>query len=143
MGHAVNWAPNEVKAVDKSHLQRKSATPKWQPLIDKIVKDFELNTEQERAYHIVAYHSCSENPEQLKMNLAGMAGTGKTRMLKALMHLFTQKKEAHQLVIVAPTGSAASLLNGSTYHYMFAIHSEGRRSRVDYVLFDEVSMLSC
>ena len=57
---------------------------------------------------------------------------------------------------MAPTGSAASLLNGSTYHYMFAIHTKGRKSSivqlaqaktqlqgVDYVFFYEVSMLSC
>jgi hypothetical protein len=31
---------------------------------------------------------------------------------------------------MAPTGSAASLLNGSTYHYMFAIHTEGRKSSI-------------
>ena len=60
------------------------------------------------------------------------------------------------MVVVAPTGSSASLLNGSTYHYMFAINTEGRKSStvqsaqaktqlqgVDYVFFDEVSMLSC
>ena len=90
------------------------------------------------------------------MNLAGMASTGKTQVLKALIRLFTYKKEAHQLVVVASTGSSASLLNGSTYHYMFAINTEGRKSSViqlaqaktwlqgvDYVFFNEVSMLSC
>ena len=90
------------------------------------------------------------------MNLAGMAGTGKTRVLKALISLFKYKREAHQMVVVAPTSSSASLLNGSTYHCMFAINTEGRKSSVvqlaqaktqlqgvDYVLFDEVSMLSC
>ena len=90
------------------------------------------------------------------MNLAGMARTGKTQVLKALIRLFTYKKEAHQLVVVAPTGSSASLLNESTYHYMFAINTEGRKSSViqlaqaktwlqgvDYVFFNEVSMLSC
>ena len=77
-------------------------------------------------------------------------------MLKALIRLFTYKKEAHWLVVIAPTGSSASLLNGSTYHYMFTINTEGRKPSViqlaqaktrlqgvDYVFFDEVSMLSC
>ena len=90
------------------------------------------------------------------MNIAGMAGTGKTQVLKALVEFFRQRKESHHLVIVAPTGSAAALLKGSTYHSMFGISSEGGptsniqlaqvRSRlegVDYVFMDEVSMLSC
>jgi hypothetical protein len=72
------------------------------------------------------------------------------------MELFTLKQEAHRLVIVAPTGSAAALLGGSTYHYMFGIDSDGRKTSnnqlaqiksrlegVDYVFLDEVSMLSC
>jgi hypothetical protein len=151
-----NFVPNEVKIVDKSHLEKHCPPSKWQGSIDKIAKDFNLNVEQARAYRIVANHSCNNNAEQLKMNLAGMAGTGKTRVLKALIRLFKHKKEAHRLVVVAPTGSSASLLNGSTYHYMFAINTEGRKSSVvqlaqaktrlqgvDYVFFDEVSMLSC
>jgi hypothetical protein len=59
-------------------------------------------------------------------------------------------------VIVAPTGSAAALLGGSMYHYMFGINSDSckttgvqlaqiksRLQGVDYVFLDEVSMLSC
>ena len=60
-------------------------------------------------------------------------------------------------MIVAPTGTAAALLAGSTYHYMFGLNEKADenisnnqlaqlRSRlqgVDYIFFDEVSMLSC
>lgn len=155
-GHSINGTPNEVKIVDKSYLERKCKPSEWQEEINKIAQNFELNPEQKRAYQIVANNCCNKNAEQLKMNLAGMAGTGKTRVLQALITLFKQKGESHRLVIVAPTGSAASLLNGSTYHYMFAINTEGRKSSVvqlaqaktqlqgvDYVFFNEVSMLSC
>lgn len=58
--------------------------------------------------------------------------------------------------MVAPTGSAAALLGGSTYHYMFGINSDGEQTSatqlaqvkmrlqgVDYVFMDEVSMLCC
>ena len=60
------------------------------------------------------------------------------------------------LVIVAPTGSTAALLGGSTYHSMFGINGDGAQTSniqlaqiksklqgVQYVFLDEVSMLSC
>jgi len=60
--------------------------------------------------------------------------------------------EAHCFVVVAPTGSAAAFLGGSTYHYMFGINEYlgnsnfsqvcGRIAGVDYVFLNEVSMLS-
>jgi hypothetical protein len=64
-------------------------------------------------------------------------------------------------MILAPTGSAAALLNGSTYHSILKInitrdkraiagneHSamafvKARLDGVDYIFLDEVSMLSC
>ena len=58
-------------------------------------------------------------------------------------------------MILAPTGSAAALLNGSTYHSALGINDRGSQSvkslvqvcsrieGVDYIFLDEVSMLSC
>ena len=105
---------------------------------------------------IVANHACSPDSDQLKMNIAGMAGTGKTRVLEELVEFFKQRNESHHLIIVAPTGSAAALQKGSTYHSMFGINSDGRKTLniqlaqvwsrlegVQYVFLNEVSMLSC
>lgn len=105
---------------------------------------------------IVTNHASSPDPDQLKMNIAGMAGTGKTQVLEALIEFFNRCNESHRLIIVAPAGSTAALLKGSTYHSMFGINSDGKqtsniqlvqvRSRlegVEYVFLDEVSMLSC
>ncbi|KAF8239960.1 hypothetical protein L208DRAFT_1556261 [Tricholoma matsutake] len=151
-----SFVPNEVKIVTISHLTQTFECLKWGPTINAVLKKYDLNEEQERAYQIVANHSCSESPDQLKMNMSGMAGTGKTRVLEALIELFRWKKESHRLVVVAPTGSAAALLSGSTYHSMFGINSDGEKTSatqlaqvktklqgVDYVFLDEVSMLSC
>jgi PIF1-like helicase len=148
-----SFVPNEVKIITKSHLTQTFESSKWGPTINAVLKEYDLNEEQERAFQIVANHSCSESPDQLKMNMSGMAGTGKTRVLEALIELFRQKKESHRLVVVAPTGSAAALLGGSTYHSMFGINSEGEKTSatqlaqvkirlqgVDYVFLDEVSM---
>lgn len=44
------------------------------------------------------------------MHIGGMGGTGKSQVLKALMDFFECKKQSHQFVVVAPTGSAAALL---------------------------------
>jgi len=87
-----------------------------------------LNEEQDRAFHIVENYACSPDSDQLKMYIAGMAGTGKTQVLKALVEFFELRKESHRLVVVAPTGSAAALLKGSTYHSMFGINSDGKTS---------------
>jgi hypothetical protein len=64
---------------------------------------------------------------------------------------------AYRFIIVAPTGSAAALLSGSTYHSVFGINDMSgeaqatkaltqvctRLQGVDYIFMDEVSMLSC
>jgi len=78
------------------------------------VEDFHLNQEQKRAFHIVSNHACNRNYEQLKMYIGGMGGTGKTQVLKALVQFFKKRNETHCFVIVAPTGTAAALLAGST-----------------------------
>jgi len=51
----------------------------------------------------------------LKLYIGGMGGTGKSQVIKALISFFEQRKESHRMIIVAPTGSAAALLAGSTY----------------------------
>ena len=47
------------------------------------MEKFSLNTEQERAFRIIANYACAEHPEQLKMYIGGMGGTGKSQILKA------------------------------------------------------------
>jgi hypothetical protein len=144
--------PNVVKIVDKSYLDRNFHKEGDSEVVDSTVHDFSLNKEQERAFRIIANHAISENPEQLRMYLGGMGGTGKTQVIKALSCFFTQRNEAHRFVIVAPTGTAAALLGGSTYHSTFGINDNSgigkigkikqKLEGVEYVFFDEVSMLS-
>ena len=118
---------------------------------------FNLRPEQGRAFGIIAGHHSNRSPNQLKMYIGGMAGTGKSQVVKALKHFFSQKGELHHLEIVAPTGSAAALIDGSTYHSLlgFQEHNEGKATETTlnkvkqrlryckYILLDEVSMLSC
>ncbi|KAF5365901.1 hypothetical protein D9615_010738 [Tricholomella constricta] len=147
--------PNVVEVVDRSYLEKKCQTGKWKKTISRIALDFQLNKEQHRAYSIVANHAVNLYAEPLKMYIAGMGGTGKSQVLQALIKFFEARGETHRFVVVAPTGTAAALLGGSTYHYMFGISDmyeqtknqlsqvKSRLTGVDYVFFDEVSMLSC
>ncbi|KIM88987.1 hypothetical protein PILCRDRAFT_47293, partial [Piloderma croceum F 1598] len=119
------------------------------------ISKFMLNSEQERAFRIISNHAMMEKPDKLCMYLGGMGGTGKSQVIKALMHFFNERKENHCFIVVAPTGAAAALLNGSTYHSVLGINDgefisasslaniRARLDGVDYIFLDEVSMLSC
>ena len=125
-------------------------------VLESVVQKFKLNTEQDRAFRVVANHATINNPTQLKMYLGGMGGTGKSQVLKALVEFFKDRNESHRIIIIAPTGSAAALLNGSTYHSVLNIGSDRVRSDitsqsnvrerldgVDYIFLDEISMVAC
>jgi hypothetical protein len=150
------FVPDDVKVIRKSYLSRSFESKEWSTTIDDVSTSFSLNEEQNRAFRIVANHACSPDSEQLRMYIAGMAGAGKSQVLKALIEFFARKKQSHRLMVLAPTGSAAALLGGSTYHSTLGINSEGGRTSnvqlaqvksklegVDYIFLDEVSMLSC
>ena len=81
-----------------------------------IVNSFSLNKEQERAFKIITNHATSNTTERLQMYLGGMAGTGKSQVLKAVTKFFEDIGQSGQIVLLAPTGSAAALIGGSTYH---------------------------
>ena len=138
--------------------------PNDQEIISNIIEVFSLNKEQKRAFHIIANHASDINPQQLKMYLGGMGGTGKTQVIKALIAMFNQRQENHWFLVLAPTGTAAALLNGSTYHSILGIRSSNTNSDqdeplrseaiiikevqerlegIDYIFIDEISMIAC
>ena len=163
-GLPINHEVNSVKIVEKKTF--KYASQDFQPtnpadkiLIDSCVAEFTLNTEQERAFRIIANHSTNQGHEQLKMFLGGMAGTGKSRVINALTAYFHKHVEDYCLIRVAPTETAAALIDGSTYHSILGMNqfdteiddmsisvaaevNENLRN-VDYLFMDEVSMLDC
>ena len=161
--HAVSesFVENQAKVVDRSYLSRsyEAGTKLSQDHINLVVKDRTLNLEQERAFRIVANHATQHKPEQLKMYISSMAGTEKSQVIKALIQFFSLEKQQHRFVILGPTGTAAALNNGSTYHSFLgmqigASHNQKteniaiaqlkeRLQGVDYVFLDEVSMLAC
>ena len=152
---------NDVRIVDRSYLQKnfKAQSETAQKLIEDVVEKFELTSEQERAFRIIANHAVAPGSEQLIMYVGGMGGTGKSQVIKALMDLFKARNESHRFVVLAPTGTAAALLQGSTYHSFLGVPIEGqtalrnettnnaqvkaRLDGVEYIFLDEVSMVSC
>ena len=90
------------------------------------------------------------------MYLGGMGRTRKSRVIKVLVSFFKMRNEGHRILILAPTGLAATLLTGYTYHSALGINDNfdygGMKGVVqvrdkldgaDYIFLDEVSMLSC
>ena len=88
------------------------------------------------------------------MYLGGMAGTGKSQVIKAVTKYFNSLRIGATLALLAPTGSAAALIGGSTYHSFLGITDFDRVSKkklaslrlslenIRYIILAEVSMLS-
>ncbi|KIY61018.1 hypothetical protein CYLTODRAFT_363462, partial [Cylindrobasidium torrendii FP15055 ss-10] len=121
------------------------------------VSKYTLNIEQARVFHMVAAHNEDSRGEQLRLYVAGPAGTGKSRVLESLKDYFRGRNEEYMISVVAPTGAAAALVNGSTYHSLLgfsgrstsnisestAAQIRSRLQGIKYLFFDKVSMVSC
>ncbi|KAF8585332.1 hypothetical protein K439DRAFT_1245096, partial [Ramaria rubella] len=149
----------QVKILDASYLlndfQDKQAIHNQQ--VDDTINVYGLKPDQECAFRIVGNHAVQPSGEQLKMYLGGMAGTGKSQVIKALAHFFEEHSEPHWFQLIAPTGAASALIGGTTYHSLLGIYPKLSRSAqvnrallsevkarltgTDYILLDEVSML--
>ncbi|KAJ6512503.1 hypothetical protein C8R45DRAFT_812440, partial [Mycena sanguinolenta] len=135
-------------------------------ILNTITRKWTLNSEQDRAFRVFASYASAPQAEPLKMYLGGMGGTGKSNVFKAILDFFVLRNEEYRFIVLGPTGSTAALLNGSTYHSVFKIPREGnsknrndidgipndaanmalvneRLRGVEYILIDEVSMVSC
>jgi hypothetical protein len=155
---------NEVRVLTADYLLQtyKAKKAEHTAIISDTIITFFLNEEQERAFRIIANHASSMATEPLRMYLGGMGGTGKSQVIKAVTHMFHARKESFRFIVLAPTGSAAALLNGTTYHRALGIRSrsdkgvdytrnEGavinevrtRLQGVEYIFIDEVSMILC
>ncbi|KAJ8580979.1 hypothetical protein M405DRAFT_693549, partial [Rhizopogon salebrosus TDB-379] len=95
-----------------------------------------------------------QSNEPLRLFLSGPGGTGKTHSIMALQSLMTCYNFQHILRFLAPTGSAASLIDGVTIHKAFGIKiqakDKGHLTRTlgshienfSFLMIDEISLLS-
>ncbi len=79
MQNLVQWKDINYLLKNYSKDQREIAELKT-----TITTTFSLNKEQERAFKIITNHATSNTSERLQMYLGGMAGTGKSQVLKAV-----------------------------------------------------------
>ena len=95
-------------------------------IINKVGHDFNLNRKQWIAFSIIARHFISEyvlkdklksqNSAPLRMLLTGPGGTGKTHIIKAVKEVMCHYQMEYAIRFLAPTGSAAALIDGMTIH---------------------------
>jgi hypothetical protein len=150
---------NDARVVPPTYLSKdfSPSNPHWADVMDKVETEFKLNAEQKKAFRIVANHAMCIAPEQLLMHLSGMGGTGKSRVIKALVRFFDRQGEPYCLILLAPTGTVAALIGGCTYHSFLGINTgkdtvgeslalvedvKTRMLGVNYMLMDKDSMLS-
>ena len=126
--------------------------------LEDIIKSFTLNTEQERAFRIVANHSMQLKPDPLRMYIGGPGGTGKSRVIHALKSFFESQGQGRRLRLTSYTGVAARNIGGMTLHSALCLNQRSGKSSkgcstrrslvamwegVDYMFVDEVSMIGC
>ncbi|TEB33500.1 hypothetical protein FA13DRAFT_1567925, partial [Coprinellus micaceus] len=75
-----------------------------------------LNSKQEFAFRIIAQHAHGERQEQLRMYVAGSAGTGKSRLIDSVRDFFKRRGEEDRCVMASFMGIAAKNIKGMTLH---------------------------
>ncbi|KAH7905412.1 hypothetical protein BJ138DRAFT_978049, partial [Hygrophoropsis aurantiaca] len=74
------------------------------------------NAEQCLALNIVADHFINEDVEQLMMFITGIGGSGKSHVIRAIVAMFRECGMPNKLMLSAPTGCSAVLIDGYTIH---------------------------
>ena len=125
-----DWAnaiPEEWRDLDFSRIDKWLEDTKANNLIDMDLSnwwgDIEYHTlfdKQKLAVALVkSYISEGSKRGQLLMHLMGTAGTGKTHTVKAICKMAAEEMEGQggkNLILAAPTGTAAFLIKGQTLH---------------------------
>ena len=95
----------------------------------------------------------SSKRDQLLMTILGEGGTGKSYIIRAFFTAMTLLQRQHEIMLTAPTGSAADNIEGNTYHTALGL-SIGNKpnktpsqriqrlwSKKTIMVIDEISML--
>ena len=80
---------------------------------EQVATRFGLNGDQLRAYDIITNGTMGNRQlKPLRMYLAGVGGTGKSQVMKAMVQFFNETGQGKKIAVLAPTGTAASLIGG-------------------------------
>ncbi|KAF5367252.1 hypothetical protein D9757_011692 [Collybiopsis confluens] len=119
-------------------------------VMNTVATTVQLNQKQQEAFQIIAstfveQHVISEcssaaDHEPLRMFLTGPGGTGKTHVVKAVKEVMKHYGVENTIRFVAPTGTAANLIDGTTIHKGLGISI--RRGKVNDGTGDMFSKVS-
>lgn len=122
-------------------------------IAEDIINEFQLinNDRQLKAFRIIARQLIERVEDQLLMHVSGVGGTGKSHVIKTIVCLFERLSKRHELLLGAPTGIAAVLINGQTLHSLASLTPNSKRANVTqltstwkhvkFLIVDEVSMV--
>ena len=126
------------------------------PAIVDIIHKFTLNEAQQRVFRIIADHTLGRSKvgPQLRLGVFGEGGTGKSRLIAAVRAWFAVLNRQNELVVTAPTGTAAFNVAGITLHSAANLPIGNQRKKKigsktkhwthrQYLIIDEVSMMDC
>ena len=121
-----------------------------------IIHKFTLNEAQQRVFRIIADHTLGRSKvgPQLRLGVFGEAGTGKSRLIAAVRAWFAVLNRQNELVVTAPTGTAALNVAGITLPSAANLPIGNQRKKKigsktkhwthrQYLIMDEVSMMDC
>jgi adenylylsulfate kinase-like enzyme len=119
-------------------------------VINQIGSEFQLNHKQWISFRIIArsfikiHLNMLSKPEPICMLMTGPAGTGKTHVVNAVHALMAEYGDEHSLRTLAPTGTAASLIDGMTIHKGLGIKiNPARKARAVKILVKAVKTTQC
>ena len=111
-----------------------------------------LYNDQIRALSLLVYAHMAPGMKPLLMMLNGIAGSGKSTVLKAFQLVLQELKHEKQILVMAFTGTAAANVNGVTFNSVFGtltrnsqpdkIKLKQRIKNIQWLFFDEWSMIS-
>jgi len=128
-------------------------------IVSHVASEFGLNDMQCIAYHIIVdvflkkfvnkvssgVSGLEGTSNQLIMLMTGPGGTGKTHVVKAVQTVMREYGCAHFIRFLAPTGSAAALIDGMTIHKGLGIKikssNKGKGNRDPGVSSQDLSIL--
>jgi hypothetical protein len=98
--------------------------PSASAVMDLVCEKFSLNQKQRLVVEKIIAEALSwkDNPydaskrDQLLLHVGGEAGTGESQIVKAIMIALSLLRREAEIVLMAPTGSAADNIDGNTYH---------------------------
>ncbi|KAK0231891.1 hypothetical protein EDD85DRAFT_742934, partial [Armillaria nabsnona] len=124
-----------------------------------LINKWTLNSEQSKAFRIIAEHSLEKKQCLLRMFLGGQSRTGKSRVINALCDFFRKQNQKRCFRLASYTGVVARNISGMTLHAALLLNHRSRRGSdsnnqsktsqdlvsmwqgIDYLFIDEVSMV--